>query len=179
MIDPDVDYDNLEISFSCASSYPYKRYDWWKDEFYAEVLKISDESIDMTRLNGGASVLKNHDTDIVLGKVVRAWCEGDKLCVRIQFRSDNMSKALFEDLARGTVPNVSIGYRYDPEKDVRTYTDEKGEKVREVEHWEAYEVSVAVGIPADPTVGFYRSFDTELQQNNITNQKGGQKYDNN
>lgn len=174
MIDPDVDYDNLEISFSCASSYPYKRYDWWKDEFYAEVLKISDESIDMTRLNGGASVLKNHDTDIVLGKVVRAWCEGDKLCVRIQFRSDNMSKALFEDLARGTVPNVSIGYRYDPEKDVRTYTDENGEKVREVEHWEAYEVSVAVGIPADPTVGFYRSFDTELQQNNITNQKGGQ-----
>ncbi len=178
MIDPNVDFENLEISLSCASNYPYKRYDWWKDEYYAEVLKISDEAIDMTRLNGGASVLKNHDTNIVLGKVVRAWVDGDKLCVRIQFRSDNMSKALFEDLARGTVPNVSIGYRYDPEKDVREYINENGENVREVEHWEAYEVSVAVGIPADPTVGFYRSFEeTKLettQHQDNTNQKGGQ-----
>ena len=177
MIDANVDFDALEISLSCASTYPYKRYDWWKDEYYAEILKISDDAIDLTRLNGGASVLKNHDTDIVLGKVVRAWIEDEKLAVRIQFRSDNMSKALFNDLARGTVPNVSIGYRYDPEKDVREYMDENGENVREVEHWEAYEVSVAVGIPADPTVGFYRSMNTELentQHNANNNQKGGQ-----
>ena len=174
MIDPQVDYDNLEISFPCASSYPYMRYDWWTDEYYAEVLKISDEAVDMNRLNMGASVLKNHDTNVVLGKVVRAWCVGDQLCVRIQFRSDNMSKALFNDLARGTVPNVSIGYRYDPEKDVREYTNENGELVREVEHWEAYEVSVAVGVPADPTVGFYRSMELNDTQHNKTTKKEGE-----
>ena len=168
MIDPDVNFEALEISFPCASSYPYRRYDWWKDEFYKEVLKISDEAVDMNRLNGGASVLKNHDSSIVLGKVVRAWCEGEQLCVRIRFRSDNMSRDLFNDLANGTVPNVSIGYGYDPEKDVREYVNDAGETIREVEHWEAYEVSVAVGIPADPTVGFLRSADANTMMNSRT-----------
>ena len=168
MIDPDVNFESLEISFPCASSYPYRRYDWWKDEFYKEVLKISDEAVDMNRLNNGASVLKNHDSNIVLGKVVRAWCEGEQLCVRIRFRSDNMSRDLFNDLANGTVPNVSIGYGYDPEKDVREYVNDAGETIREVEHWEAYEVSVAVGIPADPTVGFLRSADANTMMNSRT-----------
>ena len=162
MINPEPDFDNLEISFTCASSYPVKRYDWWKDEYFKEILKISEEAIDMTRLNGGASVLKNHDSSIVLGKIVRAWVEDGALCVRIRFRTDNMSRDLFNDLASGTVPNVSIGYGYDPEKDVREYVSEDGESVREIEHWEAYEVSVAVGIPADPTVGFLRSADLNV-----------------
>lgn len=174
-IDPQIDYDNLEISFPCASTYPYRRYDWWKDEFYNEVLKISDEAIDMTRLNGGASVLKNHDTNIVLGKIVRAWVSDNTLCVRIRFRTDDMSRALFTDLASGTVPNVSIGYHYDPEKDVRQYVNEKGENVREVIHWTAYEVSVAVGVPADPTVGMLRSLEMNSTTiaNNATKNKEG------
>ena len=157
MIDPNIDEQALEISFTCASSYPYERYDWMTDRPFIERLMISDEAIDMTRLNGGASVLKNHDTDKVLGKVVRAWVEDGALCVRIKFRSDNMSRDLFNDLAAGTVPNVSIGYTYKRE-DCSEYTDRDGNLIREVNKWEAYEVSVCVGIPADPTVGFYRSF---------------------
>lgn len=171
MINPNVDYENLEISFSCASSYPYEKYDWFNDREFVERLVISDEAIDMSRLNGGASVLKNHDTDIVLGKIVRAWVEDGVLCVRIRFRSDDMSKSLFNDLAAGTVPNVSIGYSYRRE-DCTEYTDKDGMLIREVNKWIAYEVSVAVGIPADPTVGFYRSFEIN-QHNNNTNQKGG------
>ena len=44
MINPEPDFDNLEISFTCASSYPVKRYDWWKDEYFKEILKISEEA---------------------------------------------------------------------------------------------------------------------------------------
>ena len=172
MTDPNVDFDNLEISFSCASSYPYAREDRETKRYFIERLLITPDSLDMTRLNGGASVLKNHDTDIVLGKVVRAWIEDGVLCVRIRFRSDGMSRSLFDDLANGTIPNVSIGYSVEHYNE---YTDTNGNLVRNVDKWTAYEVSVCVGIPADPTVGFYRSFEeTELQQINITNQKGGQ-----
>ena len=171
MIDPNVDTENLEISFSCASSYPYAREDRESKRYFIERLLITPDALDMTRLNGGASVLKNHDTNIVLGKVVRAWIEDDVLCVRIKFRSDGMSRSLFDDLAAGTIPNVSIGYSVEH---YREYTDMNGNLVRDVDAWTAYEVSVCVGIPADPTVGFFRSFETELQHNNITNQKGGQ-----
>ena len=174
MINPDVDNENLEISFSCASSYPYAREDRETKRYFIERLLCTEDALDMTRLNGGASVLKNHDTDKVLGKVIRAWIEDDVLCVRIRFRSDNMSRDLFNDLAAGTVPNVSIGYSVEHYNE---YTDMNGNLVRDVDKWTAYEVSVCVGIPADPTVGFYRSFDdSKLESNqhiNNTNQKGG------
>lgn len=175
MIDPNIDNENLEISFSCASSYPYAREDRETKRYFIERLLITPDALDMTRLNGGASVLKNHDTNIVLGKVVRAWIEDDVLCVRIKFRSDGMSRSLFDDLAAGTIPNVSIGYSVEH---YREYTDMNGNLVRDVDAWTAYEVSVCVGIPADPTVGFYRSFEeTKLettQHQDNTNQKGGQ-----
>lgn len=176
MINPDINYDDLEISFTCASQYPYAREDRETKRYFLERLLCTEDAVDMTRLNGGASVLKNHDPDIVLGKVVRAWIEDGVLCVRIRFRSDDMSKSLFNDLAAGTIPNVSIGYSVEH---YREYTDMNGNLVRDVDAWTAYEVSVAVGIPADPTVGFYRSFDdakleNTTQHNNNTNQKGGQ-----
>jgi len=173
MISPNVDRENLEISFSCASNYPYARHDKEQHRYFIEKLVISGDAVDLTRLNGGASVLKNHDTDIVLGKVVRAWIEDEALCVRIRFRSDGMSRSLFDDIAAGTIPNVSIGYSVEHYNE---YTDANGNLVRDVDKWTAYEVSVAVGIPADPTVGFYRSFEPENQienQQNINQKKEG------
>ena len=160
MIEPNIDETNLEISFSCASPYPCRRWDDAQKVEYIERLVITPEAVDMTRLNGGASVLKNHDTDKVVGKVVRAWIEEDALCVRIRFRTDDMSRSLFDDIAAGIVPNVSIGYGVE---DYTPHTDESGTLVRDVTRWTAYEVSIAVGVPADPTVGFYRS----LSVNNI------------
>lgn len=173
MTNPDIDRENLEISFSCASNYPYARHDKQTNRYFIEKLVIAGDAVDLTRLNGGASVLKNHDTDIVLGKVVRAWIEDGALCVRIRFRSDGMSRSLFDDLAAGTIPNVSIGYSVEHYNE---YTDTNGNLVRDVDKWTAYEVSVAVGIPADPTVGFYRSFEPENQiknQQNINQKKEG------
>jgi HK97 family phage major capsid protein/HK97 family phage prohead protease len=162
-MEPNVDFENLEISFSCASSYPYAREDHETKRYFVERLICNDEAVDLTRLNGGASVLKNHDTNIVLGRIVRAWIEGEVLCVRIRFRTDNMSRDLFADLANGTVPNVSIGYTVEHYNE---YTDEAGNLVRDVDKWTAYEVSVCVGIPADPTVGFYRNFELDHARNN-------------
>ena len=152
---PDIDNDNLEISFSVASAEPYKRYDEEADSYYYERLAIDEEAINFTRLNGGASVLKNHDSDHTLGVVKAAWIEDGKVCVRAAFRkNDPDAVATFKDAAEGRLPNVSIGYIPDTVVPVT----ENGLEFRDVTHWTPFEVSVAVGVPADATVGFYRSF---------------------
>lgn len=154
-MDPNVDLENLEISFSVASSEPFARYDEKRRMVFDEVLKISDDAIDLSRLNGGASVLRNHEPDHIVGVVVRSWISGGILCVRVRFRrNDEESEALFRDIVDGTVPNVSIGYL---PIEVQ-YRKEEGRTVGEVVRWQPFEVSVAVGVPADQTVGFYRSF---------------------
>lgn len=154
MSDPAVDPENLEISFSVASAEPYKRYDEKTKTFYYERLVIHEDAINLTRLNGGASILKNHDPDHILGVVKAAWIEDGKVCVRAAFRkNDPDAVATFKDAAEGRLPNVSIGYIPDTVVPV----NENGLEFRDVTHWTPFEVSVAVGVPADATVGFYRS----------------------
>ena len=151
---PNVDNENLEISFSVASAEPYRRFDEKKEIFYYERLSISEDAINFSRLNGGASILKNHDPDHTLGVVKVAWIEDGKVCVRAAFRkNDPDAVATFRDAADGRLPNVSIGYIPDTIVPVH----ENGLEFRDVTHWTPFEVSVAVGVPADATVGFYRS----------------------
>lgn len=158
MVDPDIDAEAMEITFSAASSEPYERYG------YVEVLECGPENINLDRLNGGASVLRNHDDDHILGKVVRAWTEDGKLYIRARFRKNqNEAKTVFSDIVDGTLQNVSVGYVQD---DWREEKDESGKITRYVTRWTCYEVSVAVGVPADPTVGFYRKI--ELKNTNET-----------
>ena len=142
------------LIFSVASSEPCDR------GWFVEVLKIDENAIDLTRLNGGASVLINHDEDKAVGKVLRAWVEGGKLMVEAQFReADEKTVALFKDLEAGILPNVSIGYQID--KAEKGLTADGKDMVTAV-RWTPLEVSVAVGIPADPTVGVQRSLKDTL-----------------
>jgi len=153
MSEPDVNLAALEISFPCASEAPFVRRSGGVE--FAEVLRCSEDAVDLSRLNGGASILKNHDPDRILGKVVAAWIEDARVWVRARFCSDDDARAYFSDIAAGTLQNVSIGYTVDEFEDAA-----EGDTVtRTATKWTILEVSVAVGIPADPTVGFYRSYD--------------------
>lgn len=156
MIDPNPDMDNLEITFTAASPEPYERYDHDTGQTYFERLICTPEAVNLERLNGGASILKNHDTDHILGTIVRAWIEDEKVCIRGRFRKNDFAAVdTFRDIVDGTLKNVSIGYYPDASEDKM----ENGVLFRDLTRWTAFEVSVAVGVPADPTVGFYRSID--------------------
>ena len=48
MNNPDVNLDELEISFPCASAEPYTRWDWDVGE-YTEILICDVKSVDLTR----------------------------------------------------------------------------------------------------------------------------------
>ena len=145
----EIDEEARSITFSAASSLPYERWDEKAKRPYLEVLVIDSDSVDLHRLNDGASVLWGHDTDDLLGVVEKAWIVEDKLFVRVRFsRNDEHADRVWKDIMDGVIKNVSIGYSIE-------HYDEKieGNKiVRYVDRWIPYEVSI-VSVPADETVG--------------------------
>lgn len=152
-MNPEVDEKNLEVTLPVASPAPCEREDE-NGVAYQEVLRMTPEAVDLTRLNGGAAVLRNHDTDHTYGVVKRAFIEGGRLYTRLRFRKNEPDAvAAFRDAVDGTLPNVSLGYQL---LEVE-FRQENGVRIGEVTRWMPFEVSVAVGVPADATVGFYRS----------------------
>lgn len=168
MIDPQIDEETLSITFPAASGEPYERYDKDLDQRYYERLVCTPEAVNLDRLNGGASILKNHDPDEILGTVEDAWIEEGKLVIRARFRKNSFAAVdTFRDIVDGTLKNVSIGYF--PEVVVPVM--ENGIQFRDVTRWTVFEVSVAVGVPADPTVGFYRSLDLKTKENTMNEEE--------
>ena len=79
------EYKNrLTLSFS--SENPVER------SFGEEILSHEMESVDLTRLNDGGMLLFNHNPDIVLGRVVRAWLEDGRARASIKWASNDKAK---------------------------------------------------------------------------------------
>lgn len=145
----EIDEENRAITFSCASDLPYERYDYENDRAYKEILVISEEAVDLHRLNGGASLLWGHDTDDLIGVVDNAYIVENKLFVNVRFsKNDKRADRIWKDILDGLIKNVSVGYAVEHfiEKEV------DNELVRYVDRWMPYEVSI-VSVPADETVG--------------------------
>lgn len=168
-MNPDVDEKNLEITLPVASPAPFEREDEHRVR-YLEILRVTPEAVDLSRLNGGASVLRNHDQDRTLGVVKSAFIENGRLYARLRFRkNDPESVTVFRDAVDGTLPNVSIGYI----PNAIEFRMEDGVRIGEVTRWMPFEISVAVGIPADATVGFYRSMNNKTGENKMADENKG------
>ena len=149
-----VNADQRSIVFSICSDNPYQRYDEKKDIVYDEVLVISDQSVDMSRLNtGNAPILWNHDTDANIGIVEKAWILGNKVFIKCRFsKNDKLAQRVWNDMLDSILKNVSIGY------EILDFTDvtKNGKNIRYVTKFLIYQVTVC-SCAADPTVGL-RSF---------------------
>ncbi|MDA0259173.1 MAG: HK97 family phage prohead protease, partial [Cyanobacteria bacterium] len=140
--DPEV------VEFTFSSEQPVERY------FGMEVLSHDPEAMNMSRLNSGAAPwLWNHNAEVVLGVVERAWM-GDDRRGRVRTRwSPNTKIEGSEEYKRrqdwesGTIRNVSFMYSIDAPLDT---TSREGMAL--VTAFTPMEVS-AVSIPADHTVG--------------------------
>ena len=145
------------ISFSCASQLPYVKRDK-RGRDYAEVLLITEESVDFTRLvDGRAPLLLQHNDEDQIGVVERAWIENEKLYVTVRFSKANHAQEILQDVKDGIRRNVSIGYGI-----LDSYNQEKAGElpVEIVTRFIVYEVSI-VSAPADYEVGIGRSLDKE------------------
>ena len=152
----------LALSLSVSSETPYLRDSGWEDP-WVEILGHADSEVDLSRLNGGAAVLANHDryaatgdTPLaMIGATDRAWLADGRLYADITLSGRAGIADLRQDIVDGLVRNVSIGYLIDE----RVLTKSDGGKTPDeyrVTHWTPFEVSL-VDIPADATVGIGRA----------------------
>lgn len=142
----------LTVSFS--SEVPYTRY--WGPE----ILDHSEGAVDLTRLNEVGVLLFNHDTDYILGKVLRAWIEDNRGMAEVEFDTDEEAEKIFKKVQNQTLKTTSVRYFVDVWEEVAA--GKKSEDGRFTgpcsiaKKWTPLEVSI-VSVPADATVGVGRS----------------------
>jgi len=110
----------LALSLSVSSETPYLRDSGW-EEPWVEILGHADSEVDLSRLNGGAAVLANHDryaatgdTPLaMIGATDRAWLADGRLYAEITLSGRAGIADLRQDIVDGLVRNVSIGYVID------------------------------------------------------------------
>ena len=92
----------FELSFS--SEKPYMRY------FGNEILSHADGAVDLTRLNSIGVVLFNHNRDVIVGKVLKAWVEDNRGHAQIEFDTDDEAEKIYQKVLNKTLRGVSVGY---------------------------------------------------------------------
>ena len=148
--------ESLEYVFSLCSDAPYER-ESKQFGVYDEVLVISEESVDFSRLNSGAcAFLRDHDPEKVLGVIVKAWIDGNKVKCKVKFSDRDDVQEVVRDIQAGIMTCTSVGYTIDKYH----FSTENGKKTMYADRFMIYEGSL-VGIPADISVGFNRSLDRE------------------
>lgn len=139
------------LSFS--SEEPYERY--WG----SEILDHSEGAVDLERLNEMGCVLFNHNRDVVLGKINRAWIENNRGMAEIEFDKDEDAEKMFQKVKNETLKGVSVGYRVSLWEEVMANKKSEDGRftgpVSIAKRWMPLEISIA-SVPADVTVGVGR-----------------------
>lgn len=149
------------LSFS--SEQPYQRW------FGMEILDHSPGAVNLARLNSIGVLLFNHDTDRVLGKVLRAWVdERRRGMVEVEFDTDEEAERIFAKVNSGTLKATSVRYQVDSWEEVKAGAASADGRYtgpcQVARRWTPTEVSI-VSIPADATVGVGRA--ASAQENEI------------
>lgn len=152
----DKEENSRRMTISFSSEEPYTRYRDWGPE----ILDHSEGAVNLTRLNEVGVLLFNHDTDYVLGKVLRAWIENNRGMAEVEFDTDEEAEKIFRKVQSGTLKTTSVLYRVNVWENVAA--GKKSEDGRFTgpcsiaRKWEPMEASI-VSVPADATVGVGRS----------------------
>jgi phage head maturation protease len=169
---------NVVLSFS--SEEPYERW------FGTEILDHSDGACDLSRLEEVGVLLFNHNTDRVIGKVIRTWIENNRGYAEVSFDEDEASDVIYQKVKSGTLRCTSVWYRVDSWEEVaanKTSADGRFTGPCSIARkWMPYEVSI-VSVPADPTVGVGRNHNNQNElayyeaqfQINLNSVIGGKK----
>ena len=151
---PEAEENKRRRTISFSSEEPYRRY------FGMEILDHAGGAVDLSRLNTVGVVLFNHDTDRVVGKVIRAWVENNRGMAEIEFDSDDDAEKIFSKVAAGTLKTTSVRYAVDAWEEVKAGATSADGRFNGpcmiARKWTPLEVSI-VSVPADATVGVGRA----------------------
>ena len=93
------------IEFPFASEEPVERM------YGNEILEISERAMDMSRLNTGAPLLFQHDTDKIVGVVERAYIKDKRGFARVRLANNELGREMQELISDNIIRNVSFGYK--------------------------------------------------------------------
>jgi HK97 family phage major capsid protein/HK97 family phage prohead protease len=150
-----VDEEKRTLTLSFSSESPVDR------QFGVEVLDHSPGSCDLARLNNGAPLLFNHDTERQIGVVESASISDGRGTALVRFADDEEGEKYFRRVKTGISRKVSVGYRFTDRNKVDV-TEDGGREIYRFRAWQPFEVSI-VPIPADDSVGVGRDLETNAQ----------------
>lgn len=136
----------VELTWTTGAS--VKRYDWRRDRYYMEQLKVDNDAVDFSRLENHAPLLANHSSynlSDVIGVVERAWIDKGVGKATVRFSERDEVKPILQDVKTGILRSISVGYSVD------TVTIEERDNelpIYTATRWTPMEISL-VTIPAD------------------------------
>jgi HK97 family phage major capsid protein/HK97 family phage prohead protease len=136
---------------------------------FFEILSHDPGSVNLERLNDGAPLLLNHNTDLQIGVIESAEIKDGKGRAVVRFSEHSeIAGQIFKEVKDGIRKKVSVAYRVNQFKDAQ---DEKKQDVSIIaEKWTPYEISI-VSIPADNSVGTDRELNLNQRGiNKMTNE---------
>lgn len=146
-----VDARTIDVAF--CSEQPVSRI--IDDQLYYEILLCGEENVDLRRLNNKGAVLFNHDRDKLLGAVVEAHMDADRVGrATLQISNVGLGNTMWGMIQEGILSHISIGYN------IYDYRMEDNNII--VTNFEIYEISL-VTVPADETVGIGRALGCDDQ----------------
>jgi len=146
-----INEDERTVELAFSSEEPVER------SFGREVLDHDPKSVNLSRLNGGAPLLLEHDRGEQIGVVEDARIDPDKMGrATVRFSKATRAQEIFQDVLDGIRRMVSVGYRVD--EFVQDSDDGDGPETYRAKSWSPLEVSI-VSIPADTSVGVARGED--------------------
>jgi HK97 family phage major capsid protein len=163
-----IDEKNRAVALSFSSEFPVDCGD------FDEVLSHEPGDVDLSRLNDGHPVLRNHDPNSHVGTIDKAWVSSRRGRAIVRFSKSQKGEEAWQDVLGGILKHVSVGYER-----VKKVASKKLANGREVVSFafRPYEVSL-VPVPADPTVGIGRAKTIAVMNdndnNNESNDGGGQ-----
>lgn len=153
--------ENKQLVFSVADEMPYLRHDEQYGDYY-EVLEISEQAIDTTRLVKNMPFLKDHDHNVQLGAVKEFWIDDitKKLYVSVKFSRSKFAQSIKEDIIDLIRQNTSIGYFVNQ---FQKTGEIDGIPVLRAVSWTPYQCS-SVSVPASVFVGYNRSIEIKEEK---------------
>lgn len=146
----------VEVVFTTGAK--VRRYDWGRDRVYDEELVVSEDAIDMSRMNAGASVLNTHgqySLEHVIGVVERAWIVGSEGRATVRLSERPELAGIVADIQSGVIRHISAGYSIQSMEMVPPQDRNDGENARwlyRATRWLPAEISF-VPVPADAGSG--------------------------
>ncbi|MEN4394013.1 phage major capsid protein [Enterobacter cloacae] len=145
-----IDIESQTIDVAFCSENPVERV--INGEIYYEILLCGSENADLRRLNNNGAVLFNHNHDELIGAVVSARMDADRVG-RATLKISSTANDEWEMIKEGVLTHISIGYN------INDYRIE-GNRIL-VTSYEIFEVSL-VSIPADVFAGVGRSMESSI-----------------